>query len=90
MFEISSRDLITAEARLLYDIRELLVEINKKADIPVNNDKRPRGRPPKVDTATSVKKKEWICPKCGKLHQNQGGYLACARKHKKEGVNNVV
>lgn len=71
----------TLERQLLYDIRELLKEQNELL--------RGQNRPVINDSKAKDKLKAWEkpCPFCGVVHNNQGKYLACAKKHKKEGVN---
>ena len=96
MFEIDARDLITPETRLLFDIRELLIEItgNKfnEEKISNNNVLSELENSSTVEVPTQIGEtttpERYICKVCGKEYDNKGKLLACARKHKKEGVNN--
>lgn len=71
MFKIESRDLTSAEARLLFNIQELLIKLSSKSEQPKKE---------------HSKEKTYICKTCNTPYPNAGGMLACARKHKKEGV----
>jgi len=42
----------------------------------------------KVETKIENKKVEQLCKYCNGTHENKGQVLACAKKFKKEGVNN--
>jgi hypothetical protein len=68
MFKIESRDLTTAEARLLFDIRELLIKRDKNP-LAKNTGKKPTAPQP--------------CKYCGGVHENKGGVLACAKKSRR-------
>lgn len=87
MFKIESRDLITSESRLLFDIRGLLIEINNKLDVKSHRT---------IEHISENKKPQKInqCKHCGKIHNNKGELMACGRKYNrkaKEGeVTNVV
>lgn len=39
---------------------------------------------PKIQNPKEPKKKEIRCPVCGKVYENQGQMMACARRHKRE------
>jgi hypothetical protein len=75
LYEITSRDVITSEQKLLYLILQELKEINLKL--------APTEKTVEVKSKTTAK----ICKHCGGIHENAGQYSSCARKYnKKEGA----
>jgi hypothetical protein len=72
--QITSRDVTTSEQKLLYLILMELKEISGKLT----------SKEEEITTKTTAK----TCKYCGGIHENAGQYSACARKHKKEGINN--
>lgn len=75
--------LITSEQKLLYDIRNLLIEQNellKGLNKPVE--------PVSQSSNEIILEKENNAPECklcGGVHDNVGSKLACAKKNKKNG-----
>lgn len=74
----------TTEKKLLYDIRELLIEQNellKSVLSPVKQEVDTEL--PKLENNEQNEKIQ--CKYCGGEHDNQGQVMACAKKHKKGG-----
>lgn len=90
MFKIESRDLTTPEARLLFDVRELLANINEKLTDNKQQTTEESIIVPDVPIVEQFSNKILTCRICGTKHINRGSFMACARKHKKEGATNVV
>lgn len=82
-------NIVSTEQKLLFDIRELLIEQNKLLNSVINSnvDNKPF-------KAVEVSSNEIILPKenkglecelCGGIHESIGKKLACAKKFKKNG-----
>lgn len=69
MSDIKRDSLITTEEKLLFDILQVLREIKQPLE------------PQEVLRLMAMDAK---CKHCGKVHENKGQKLACAKKHKKE------
>lgn len=81
MHDESKFTLITSEQRMLFDIRQLLIEINQKLDT-----NKGTIEPLKVESNQIIPKEEnkgENCQYCGGVHENTGAKLACAKKYKK-------
>lgn len=81
MHDESKFTLITSEQRMLFDIRQLLIELNNKLDT-----NKGAIEPLKVESNQIISKEEnkgEKCQYCDGVHENKGQSLACAKKHKK-------
>lgn len=83
MFEDKDLILNRTETKLLYDIRQLLIEQNELLKSVISPTKQT------IDTDTpkpenNVQSDKIQCKYCGGKHDNMGQVMACAKKHKKE------
>lgn len=67
------------DRQMLYEIRNLLIEINKKLS---NGSEEIKSVEEPIE---ELEKKKYFCDKCNTTYDNFGKYSACRRKHKKEG-----
>lgn len=83
MFEDKELVINRPETKLLYDIRQLLIEQNELLKSVLSPIKQAvdTEAPKPENNAHSEKIK---CKYCGGEHDNMGQFMACAKKHKKE------
>lgn len=68
-------NLMNDNTKLLHDIRGLLKEVLFYL------------KPEEKNIETEIN--QYPCKACGGVHENKGQLLACAKKYKKEALNNV-
>lgn len=74
-------NIVSTEQKLLYDIRQLLIEQNEflKKLVP----EEPVPKEPTVESKIENVSKS--CVFCGGTHDNKGAMMACAKKNKNKG-----
>ncbi len=91
-------NIVSTEQKLLFDIRELLMEQNKKLDMLLLQDIKDIPKERKEIINEAIKEESSIvlepikiesnskipCKHCGGSHDNQGQILNCAKKNKKK------
>lgn len=77
--------------KLLFNIQELLKEQNGLLNGLTEPGKDPSGvtQPNKELEPTTGLKKAYVCKVCNTEYENKGKYLACLKKHKKDGGANA-
>ncbi len=72
-------NIVSTEQKLLFDIRELLIEQNKLLAKMIKEEPESDFKPIKIESNSKIP-----CKHCGGSHDNQGQILNCAKKNKKK------
>jgi hypothetical protein len=82
-------NIVSTEQKLLFDIRELLMEQNKLLNTVINSDgDNKRFKAVEVvdnEIILPAENKGLECELCGGIHESIGKKLACAKKFKRNG-----
>lgn len=82
MFEDKELVINRPETKLLYDIRQLLIEQNELLKSVLSPAKRTT-EPDTPKPENNVQSDKIKCKYCGGEHDNKGQYMACARAFKR-------
>jgi hypothetical protein len=71
-FSEETQHVLSLMAEIYFELKEINKKLNKTTTEPMQETK--------VEVKTKTEKKK--CKHCGKVHENVGKELACAKKHK--------